>query len=357
MEQIVQTPHESINDSVVIELRKIEARTGLRYSEVETYYKKYFDEFTKENPKLPLASRQIYAKMRVDAETQNLNGISNYNLFVLGIKDLPAGRHVLGFSMMQKKDQNGKDAGDPQDLFDPVNGKFGIPTSVVLWQDHIVKGEGLKELTFYNLDGSPTAPGVPRREVRATNYTNFVGINVPLPENAIQIFIDKNFPLQTLGQIRASPSRLLPARTQGARQFADELDLKRVQCFITHSACNAKKDGSGDFCTYTVIDSSLSDAEKYNKLKPDGTVEEYGGIQAIVPPPIFKSQNLLDGAMIEILGTAEIYNNKLQLNAVSVKLIAGQKRKAPISQKPTGQPQGVQSTSLADMASKPTTYI
>lgn len=45
------------------------------------------------------------------------------------------------------------------------------------------------------------------------------------------------------------------------------------------------------------------------------------------------------------------------MNAVAVIPIVKKERKAPISQKtPKGQ-QGVKSTSLADMANKPTTYI
>lgn len=348
---------ESINDSVVIELKKIEARTGLRFSIIEADYKKFFDEYKKNNPKTTLQMCQMYARMRVDAETQNLNGISSYNLFTLGVKDIPNGKHVLGYTMMQEKDGKG---GDPKDLFDPANGKFGIISSVSLWGDITARADGVQELAFYNIDGSSTATGIPRREIRANSYTNFVGINVPLPPDSIQAFMDKNYPLMTLAQLKTKEgqSRLMAARALSAKQFVDELDLKRTQVFLSHSASHLKKDGTGDFSSYTVIDASLTDAEKYNILNPDGTVKEYGGVQVIVPSSIFKKENIADGAMVEILCTSETYKDKLQLNAVSIKIVAGERRKTPISQKPGQQQQTVvKSQSLADMANKPVTYI
>ncbi len=377
----VAQPDTIFTDDVVKELKSLELKTGVRFSKIEEDYKKNFNGL---DSKIPIPMRRSYALMQVKAETSNLgdNPLVDYETLVIGAVETPRSSRVVCFTMMVRP--NG--GGDPKDLFDPNNGKLGIPT-VASFFDGTRKSdiEKLLPQTWWNANLTVTGTGVARREVNATSYTNFTPINKPeVTESQIQLWKDKTFPLMSLTDIKKSPTKMMPARKEGARAFQDSLDLRRCVVAIKRAAMNSRGDGS-DFCSYTVVDNSLGEAELLNIKDAEGKITKYGGVQIFVPKYQYVMLNLAEESLIEVIGTArmacqrcggsgkiessncptcngtgqDVVNGQLSMNAVSVIPIVKKERKTPISQKPAGQQQQqvVKSTSLADLASKPTTYI
>lgn len=345
-----------LTDEIVKELKGLEAKTGVRFSKIEEDYKRNFNGY---DPKMPLPMRKSFALMQVKAEVGNLgdNPLVDYETFVLGAVETPKSSRVVCYTMMIKP--NG--SGDPKDLFNPAEGKLGIPT-IASFFDGTRKSDIEKLLpeTWWNANLTVTGTGVARREVSATSYTNFTPINKPEVSPAqIQVWKDKNFPVMTLADIKLRPSRLLPGRKEGSKPFQDSLDLRRCVAAIKRVAMNTRSDGS-DFCSYTVVDNSLSESELLNIKDAEGKITKYGGVQIFVPKYQYVALNLAEESLIEVIGTARVENDQLSMNAVSIVPIVKKERKAPISQKAPAQQQGIKSTSLADLAgatSKPTTYI
>lgn len=346
----------AFTDDVVKELKVLESKTGVRFSKIEEDYK---NNFNKLDTKIPVPMKRSYALMQVKAETSNLgdNPLVDYETLVLGAADTPKSSRVVCWTMMVKKTPTGENIGDPRDLFDPVNGKLGVPT-IASFFDGSRKAdvEKLLPITWWSANLTVTGTGVARREVSATSYTNFTPINKPeVTDVQIQAWKDKTFPLMSLAEIKKNPTRMLPARREGAKGFQDSLDLRRCVVAVKRAAMNTRTDGS-DFCSYTVVDNSLGEAELLNIKDNEGKITKYGGVQIFVWKPLYMALNLAEESLIEVIGTARVENDQLSMNAISVVPIVKKERKAPISQKPAQQ-QGVKSTSLADLANKPTTYI
>ncbi len=348
---------EIFTEEIVKELKKLEQKTGVRYSKIEEEFKKAYDTYP---VTLPHGKRLTYTLMQILAMTSNLgdNPLVPYQTFVIGTLDMPKTANVIAYTMMERKDDAGKNTGDPLDLFNPAEGKFGIPTLATFFEKKS-ETEKLMPFSWWNATLSVTGTGVARREVNSSSYTTFVPINRPevTPEQ-IENFKDRVFPLKTLSEIKAIPSRLLPARKEGAPQFGDSLDLRRVVVSIKRTAKNPRRDG-GVFCSYTVVDASLGENELMNIKDAEGKIVKYGGVQVTIPVTQYDMNNLAEESIIEIIGTARAVEGVLSMNAVAVTPIVKKEKKAPIAQKPT-TPSRVTGQSLSDMANNvgmPKTYI
>jgi hypothetical protein len=371
-------------EDVVKGLKELESKTGVRFSKIEEDYKTAFNKL---DVKLPLPTRRSYALMMVKAETSNLgdNPLVDYETLVLGTVEMPKSARVICFTMMVKKGQNGENIGDPKDLFDPATGKLGIP-SVASFFDGTSKSviDKLTPFSWWNANLTVTGTGVARREVSATSYTNFTPINKPdVTAEQIQIWKDRTFPLMTLADIKKNPTKMLPARKEGARSFPDSLDIRRCIVALKRAAMNSRTDGS-DFCSYTVVDNSLTDSELLNIKDAEGKIKEYGGVQIFVSKSQYITHNLAEESLIEFIGTAsmkcqkcngsgkvgeyicstcngngqDIINGKLSMNAIAITPIVKKERKVPLTQKAAGAGGKPTSTSLAAMAGAPaTTYV
>ncbi|MFA4870917.1 MAG: hypothetical protein WC623_22150 [Pedobacter sp.] len=356
-QKIEQPSNEAFTDAIVEGLKKIETQTGIRFSKIEEDYLKYFANLANQ----PLAKRRQYALMQVKSMTANMadNPLVDYEVLVIGSSELPKSANVICYTMMKRKDAQGTPNGDPLDFFNPAEGKLGIPTIAAFFEGSPIRMvDKLTPFSFWNANLTTTGTGVPRREVSATSYTNFVPINKPeVTTEQIEAFKNKIAPLMSLAQVKTNPSKKLAARKEGAKQYADSLDLRRCEVTIKRPSKTARKEGGGFVCSYTVIDNSLTEAEMLNVRDATGKVTKYGGVQIYLSASLYDSLNLAEESIIEVIGTATVDSETgtLALNAFTIIPIVKNEKKAPASQRaPVSQTGAVQGRSLADMAGAPT---
>lgn len=354
------TPSPSgLPEDVVTELNRMAKKHGLRYSKLESDYKKILTR--PDMASRPPADQKRYIFLMLSAECSRYsdNPLMDYEILVYGVSmnENWGNSKIVAGTMMPGK--------DVADIFNG-SGKMGIETLITNFKDNFRVVEKIQPFAFYRANLTSSQVGAERREITSTIDSEFTPINHPeITQEQIKTWLDKRYPVSTLAQCKANPSKLVQPAKAGSKPFPDSLDLRRVVVSLkntnigTRKADPEKGTSSSEFAQYTVIDNSLTDEEKLNVKDASGKTILYGGIPMGIPVFMFKQLNMAENAVVEALVTVRKVKPKedgsttsktgIALDAIAIMPIVDLKKKIPQAQTPTRQTQGVQAVDLSKM--------